>query len=124
MKAWNKLILLKNINYCNLQLQLFWKKKKKQIEETFNSNQIKPQRKLMKVVPIEDIDKVVLKWLQEKRAVNVPINGPLLCVYKIWSVRQWRFQVQQSLANATSWSAQDIVSRMSRTTEIDVTEWG
>nr|XP_042904651.1 tigger transposable element-derived protein 6 [Parasteatoda tepidariorum] len=54
-------------------------KKRKQIEDTVSSNLINPKRKRLKVATNENIDAAVLKWFQEMRATNIPINGPLLC---------------------------------------------
>lgn len=54
-------------------------KKRKQIEDAVTSNEINPERKRLKVATNENIDAAVLKWFQEMRATNVPINGPLLC---------------------------------------------
>ncbi|GBN50570.1 hypothetical protein AVEN_206124-1 [Araneus ventricosus] len=54
-------------------------KKRKQIEEAVNSNEISPQRKRLKVATNENNDAAILKWLQELKAENVPINGLLTC---------------------------------------------
>lgn len=54
-------------------------KKRKQIEGAISSNTVNPQRKRLKVATNEIIDAAVLKWFQDMRATNVPINGPLLC---------------------------------------------
>nr|XP_042899244.1 tigger transposable element-derived protein 6-like [Parasteatoda tepidariorum] len=54
-------------------------KKRKQIGDTVSSNLINPKRKRLKVTTNENIDAAILKWFQEMRATNIPINGPLLC---------------------------------------------
>lgn len=54
-------------------------KKRKEIEEAVTSNNTDPQRKRIKTAPNEEIDAAVLKWFREKRALNIPINGPILC---------------------------------------------
>ncbi|XP_054716487.1 tigger transposable element-derived protein 6-like [Uloborus diversus] len=53
-------------------------KKRKHIEGV-RSNSVNPKRKRLKVATNENIDAVVLKWFQEMRATNIPVNGPLLC---------------------------------------------
>ncbi|XP_054724231.1 LOW QUALITY PROTEIN: tigger transposable element-derived protein 6-like [Uloborus diversus] len=54
-------------------------KKRKHIEDAVRSNSVNPKRKRLKVATNEKIDAAVLKWFQEMRAANIPINGPLLC---------------------------------------------
>ncbi|XP_054714193.1 tigger transposable element-derived protein 6-like [Uloborus diversus] len=54
-------------------------KKRKHIEDAVRSNSVNPKRKRLKVATNENIDAAVLKWFQEMRATNIPINGPLLC---------------------------------------------
>lgn len=54
-------------------------KKRKEIEETLKSKCVDPNRKRMKTATYSDVDAATLKWFHEKRALNIPINGPLLC---------------------------------------------
>lgn len=54
-------------------------KKRKEIEDTITSNTVDPSRKRLKTATYSDVDAATLKWFQEQRALNIPINGPLLC---------------------------------------------
>ena len=52
-------------------------KKRKQIEES--SFSMGPDRKRMRLTVNENLNNAVFKWFNEKRAMNIPINGPLIC---------------------------------------------
>ncbi|XP_054722018.1 tigger transposable element-derived protein 6-like [Uloborus diversus] len=54
-------------------------KKRKHIEDAVRSNLVNPKQKRLKVATNENIDAAILKWFQDMRATNIPINGPLLC---------------------------------------------
>lgn len=38
-----------------------------------------PNRKRMRAATFEEIDEATFKWFCEQRAVNIPINGPIIC---------------------------------------------
>jgi hypothetical protein len=54
-----------------------WMKDKDTIISNYENN-IELKRKRIRTSKYEDIEEALFAWLKEKRALNIPINGPIL----------------------------------------------
>ena len=54
-----------------------WLKKKTEIFEAVERNNVSKKRKIMKTATYEELDYAMYKWLQNARHNNIPINGTI-----------------------------------------------
>jgi hypothetical protein len=54
-------------------------KDREKIENSIDSNAIGLQRKQIRTVNNEEVDKAVHRWFLNTRSKNIPVNGPFLC---------------------------------------------
>ena len=52
-------------------------KNKDKIRESFAASKIEPRRKCIRHSSHEDLEKALLLWFRQARAMNVPISGPI-----------------------------------------------